>query len=173
MWLKSGWQCCFCLLGKLVSCFRGDLVSPEPLWFKYAYLLCVFKWVLVKAFFLWNQFKVLAVRKIAKWFSVAAKPSFAFIHFSISTSKSFTQSPFLSLCSACFIFLFPFLSCLESHWFSHLPEKMSLKKKEKKTWRVGRDLEGLFIHIQWQKVCWGLLGLMCLFLIPSIYADHE
>ena len=42
----------------------------------------VFKGVLVKAFFpLWKEFKALAFRKIAKWFWVGAKPSFAFMHF--------------------------------------------------------------------------------------------
>lgn len=131
----------------------------------------------------WNQFTVLAVRKkIATWFQVGA--SFCLYAFSISTAKSFTQTPF-SLClslplssplSACFIFLFfPPISLLP--WKSLIQpstrENVCKKKRGEKTWRAARDLEALFIHIQWQEVHESLLGLMCWCLIPAIYSDHE
>lgn len=93
----------------------------------------------------WNQFTVLAVRKkIATWFQVGA--SFCLYAFSISTAKSFTQTPF-SLClslplssplSACFIFLFsphfsPALKVIDSAIY----QRKCLQRKER--WK---DMKG-------------------------------
>ena len=115
---------------EVVLCLLSHSYSNMLTWFN------VFKGVLVKASPpLWNQFKFLAVREIAKWFWVGAKPSFAFMHFQ-SQPLNLSHKLLFSL-SACLspLLYFPFpIPVLPWKSLNHLPEKMSLQKEDMKGW---------------------------------------
>lgn len=161
--IRVQWQSCFCLLGKLAklshqlaSCYRHkrcSCVSGAILIQICLLTLCnVFKEVLVKAFFPFSKsIQYPGCQKYSQMiFGLKLSLFFCLYAFSISTFKSFL-SVGLPLSSLPALFSFSHSSPALKVIDSAIYQRKCLCKK--KTWRVGRDLEGLFIHIQWQKVC--------------------
>lgn len=116
-----------------------------------------------------KSIKVLAVRKIAKWFWVGAKPSFAFMHFqsqplNLSHKLLFALSACVSL--LCLLY-FPFYISLLPYKSLIQPstrENVSARKKHEGSVETLRAYSYIYNDRRFAKV-------RCL--IPSIYADHE
>lgn len=152
-------------LSRPASFFKNGPVFPE--WFRLKHSFS-FVWCIPMCFGkgpFWIQSPALS-EKIGKWFCVGTKPSFAFMHFESQPLNLSHKLPFPLFLS---LLYFPFnvFSAALKVIDSAIYQRIYLRKK------AGRNLEGLFTHIQWQEVVSGLLGPMCLCLISTIYADHK